>query len=60
MIFSRIFLCFKNDLTAPQVADICGVNRNTVNRYYGLLGRAILNESTREARARKARSRSTR
>lgn len=43
-------MCFKNDLTA---ADICGVNRNTVNRYYGLLRRAILSESIREARARK-------
>ena len=46
----KIFLCFKNDLTATQAADICGVNRNTANRYYGLLRRAILSESTREAR----------
>ena len=45
-----IFLCFKNDLTAMQAADICGVNRNTVNRYYGLLRKAILSESIREAR----------
>ena len=51
------FLCFKNDLTATQAADICGVNRNTANRYYGLLRRAILSESIREARARQARSR---
>ena len=47
---NRIFLCFKNDLTATQAADICGVNRNTANRYYGLLRRAILSESIREAR----------
>ena len=47
---NKIFLCFKNDLTATQAADICGVNRNTVNRYYGLLRRAILSESIREAR----------
>ena len=45
---NRIFLCFKNDLTAPQAADICGVNRNTVKRYYGFLRRAILGESIRE------------
>ena len=43
-------MCFKNDLTATQAADICGVNRNTVGRYYGLLRRAILSESIREAR----------
>ena len=43
-------MCFKNDLTATQAADICGVNRNTANRYYGLLRRAILSKSTREAR----------
>ena len=42
-------MCFKNDLTATQAADICGVNRNTANRYYGLLRRAILSESIREA-----------
>ena len=47
---NRIFLCFKNDLTATQAADICGVNRNTANRYHGLLRRAILSESIREAR----------
>ena len=46
---NRIFLCFKNDLTATQAAEICGVNRNTVNRYYNLLRRAILSESIREA-----------
>ena len=46
---NRIFLCFKNDLTATQAAEICGVNRNTVNRYHNLLRRAILSESIREA-----------
>ena len=40
----------QNDLTATQAADICGMNRNTANRYYGLLRRAILSESIREAR----------
>ena len=47
---NKIFLCFKNDLTATQAAEICGVNRNTANRYYNLLRRAILSESIREAR----------
>ena len=47
---NRVFLCFKNDLTATQAADICDVNRNTANRYYGLLRRAILSENIREAR----------
>ncbi len=46
---NRIFLCFKNDLTATQAAEICGVNRNTVNRYHNPLRRAILSESIREA-----------
>ena len=32
---NKIYLCFKNDLTASQVA-ICGVNRNTINRCYNL------------------------
>ena len=47
---NRIFLCFKNDLTATQTADICAVNRNTVNRYYNLIRRAILSESIAEAK----------
>ena len=45
-----VFLCFKNDLTATQAADLSGVNRNTANRYYNLLRRAILSESIREAK----------
>ena len=47
---NKIFLCFKNDLTATQTADICGVNRNTANRYYNLLRKAILVESIREVK----------
>ena len=43
-------MCFKNDLTATQAADFSGVNRNTVNRYYNLLRRAILSESILEAK----------
>ena len=46
---NQIFLCFKNDLTATQTAEICRVNRNTVNRYYNLIREAILKESIREA-----------
>ena len=48
---NKIFLSFKNDLTATQAAEICGVNRNTVNRYYTLLRRAILSQSVQEAQA---------
>ena len=47
---NRIFLCFKNDLTATQTADICSVNRNIVNRYYNLIRKAILSESIAEAK----------
>ena len=47
---NKISLCFKNNLTATQAADICGVNRNTANRYYGLLHKAILGESILETR----------
>ncbi|MCH5291043.1 MAG: hypothetical protein J1D88_04680 [Treponema sp.] len=43
------FLCFKPDLTAPQVADICGVNRNTASHYYGHLRRAILSGNIHRA-----------
>ena len=32
---NKIYLCFKNGLTASQAA-ICGVNRNMINRYYNL------------------------
>ena len=31
-----------------QAAEICGVNRNTINRYYNLLRKAILEESMKE------------
>ena len=47
---NKIFLCFKNDMTAVQATDICGMNRNTASRYHTLLRRAILRESIREAR----------
>ena len=44
-------MSIRNDLTATQAAEICGVNRNTVNRYYTLLRRAILSQSVQEAKA---------
>ena len=47
---NRIFLCFKNDLTETQTAEICSVNRNTVNSYYILIRKAILSESIAEAK----------
>ncbi|MDE7227003.1 MAG: hypothetical protein K2N31_01620 [Treponemataceae bacterium] len=49
-------MCFKNDLTIPQAADICGVNRNIANRYYNLLRRVILSESIRKTRGRGVRN----
>lgn len=45
-----LFLCFKNDLTATQAAELCHLNRNTVNRYYSILRKAIFRESIMEAR----------
>ncbi len=44
-------MSFTNDLTATQAVEICGVNRNTVNRYYTLLRRAILSQSVQEEKA---------
>ena len=32
----KIMKCFCSDLTATQTAEILGMNRNTINRYYGL------------------------
>ncbi len=46
-----LFSCFKNDLTALQTSDFCNLNRNTVNRYFNLLGKEIFLESIREAEA---------
>ena len=37
----RILRCFCQDLTATQTANIAGINRNTVNRYYQLLRERI-------------------
>ena len=39
----KIVRCFVNDLTALQSADILGLHRNTINRYY-LLFREVLHE----------------
>ncbi|RMF94580.1 MAG: hypothetical protein D6734_07320, partial [Candidatus Schekmanbacteria bacterium] len=30
----KILKCFSEDLTATQTANLLGINRNTVNRYY--------------------------
>ena len=46
-----IFLCFKNDLSATQTADISKVNRNTVNRYFNIIRKMIFTESIKEAKA---------
>lgn len=34
--------CFSDDLTATKASEIANINRNTVNRYYGLFRRKIL------------------
>ncbi len=30
----KILYCFSQDLTAMQTANLLGINRNTINRYY--------------------------
>lgn len=49
---NRIFLCFSEDITAAATAKITGINRNTVNRYFGIIREKILKysifEQTRE------------
>lgn len=34
--------CFSDDLTATKASEIAKINRNTVNRYYGLIRKKIL------------------
>lgn len=36
-----LLMCFCEDLTAIQTSKVSGINRNTVNRYYGILGEKI-------------------
>ena len=42
---NRIFLCFSEDITAAATAKITGINRNTVNRYFGIIREKILKYS---------------
>lgn len=37
----KIVKCFSSDLTAKQTAHLLELNRNTVNRYYGIFRRVI-------------------
>lgn len=37
----KLVRCFCEDLTATQTAHLTGINRNTVNRYYGLFRERI-------------------
>lgn len=43
-----IVKCFVADCTATQTAIIVGVNRNTVNRYYGLLRQHIIEDAIKQ------------
>jgi len=47
----RLILCFCVDVTATQAAVLLGLNRNTVNRWYGIFRRAIFahQEALKEA-----------
>lgn len=42
---NRIFLCFSEDITAATTAKITGINRNTINRYFGIIREKILKYS---------------
>ncbi|RME57668.1 IS1595 family transposase, partial [Candidatus Parcubacteria bacterium] len=37
----RLILCFCVDVTATQAVVLLGLNRNTLNRWYGIFRRAI-------------------
>ena len=45
--FRQIVKCFALDLTATQAAEMCALNRNTVNRFYSAM-RARIAECTRQ------------
>src|SRR3989338_7108017 len=45
-----IVRCFVVDCTAVQTAQIVGINRNTVNRYYALFRKILVNHALKERR----------
>ncbi len=47
--FRQLLKLFALDLTATQVTALCGLNRNTVNRYLTLIRRAIAQHCERES-----------
>ena len=46
---NKIFLCFREDITATAAARIAGANRNTVNSYYNRIRELVFEESLKEA-----------
>ena len=44
----KILYCFSQDLTAMQTANLLGINRNTINRYYKIFREKILIASEKE------------
>jgi len=46
--YDTIFKCFVEDIVASKTAKIANVNRNTVNRYYKLFRKVILNNAIEE------------
>ena len=47
--FRLILKCFATDLSATQTAKLTGINRNTINRYYALFRKRILQIQTKES-----------
>jgi len=47
--FRLIVKCFANDLSATQTANLTGINRNTINRYYTLFRERIVQIQNRES-----------
>jgi transposase-like protein len=47
--FRLIVKCFSNDLSATQTANLTGVNRNTINRYYTLFRERIVSIQEKES-----------
>lgn len=45
---SKIISCFSLDITASRAAHLAGVNRNTVNHWFGIFRRAIYVHQMRE------------
>ncbi len=49
-VLKKILRCFCEDITATVTARLTGVNRNTVNRFYGLFRELMVRESIEEGK----------